>query len=241
MTLTYFRSMTLHNAFIGILCPLSFAPLASGACPNTITPSAPRWSFTTLEWTYTGVLSTSAVSEGAAAWNSRQSFTTIMPAETYNDVRIWDDNNIGPILGQITVYNYGNRGSACYLHRSTNCSQICFNTSRIYVADVQLNPNNIAGAAYDWASYWGISPADAVNRVTKITVSHEFGHFFGLSNWNGAQNCADPTIMSVNDEFYCALTGPTACDGSAVATVYSGWTTVGAACVVCNLSSTCSN
>ena|GEM_PF-5070985 len=68
-----------------------------------------------------------------------------MPAETYNDVRIWDDNNIGPILGQITVYNYGNGGSACYLHRSTNCSQICFNTSRIYVADVQLNPNNSLG------------------------------------------------------------------------------------------------
>lgn len=181
---------------------------------------------------------------GATAWNSRQSFTSVQAGSTYLDLNIFDNNSIGPNLGEATVWNQGNGGSPCYLHRSANCSAVCYNTSRIYYTDIKLSNNNIGGAGTDWASTWGLSTQAAIDLVTKMVVSHEVGHVFGLTNWDpGAQNCTDPTIMSVFDMFYCQLSGgPTSCDASNVSTVYSGWSTVSfATCGVCNLSTNCPN
>lgn len=228
------------------LCCLALPVVAAfGACPNNITPSAPRWSHTGLEWNYMGIgLSNSDVAAGASSWNSRQSFTTIQPTIIYDDINIWDDNNIGTDLANITVFNYQQSGSACYLKQSVNCPGVCFNTSRINFADIRLSPNNIAGAAYGWASNWSLSQSDALSRTVKMVVAHELGHFFGLSNWDpGAANCTDPTIVSVFDIFYCQLfSGPTSCDGSTVGSIYSGWAVYTRACGFCSSSSpACSN
>ena len=211
----------LPSLVIGLLV---MAEAGSAACPNIAGSSPQRWTWTTLEWTYSGGLSTSAIATGASSWNSRQSFTTVQASTGWEDISITDNTSITG-LGEIQVYNYGNGGSACYLKRSV-CTDICFNTSRIYYADMRLNNNNIGGAAFDWASYWGLSPQAAVDFLVRGVVAHEIGHVFWLENYSGPANCADPTIMSVNDHFNCALSAPTPCDGNAVAGIYSGWSTV---------------
>lgn len=213
MTLTYLTKFvcslltretgTMSNCSLA-LCVCLSAGTAFAACPNVAGTGNPRWSFTDVQWTYSGSLSNSAVSGGAASWNSRQSFTNVHAATGYDDIHIVDDSSLTG-LGEAQTYNYGNGGSACYLHKSYSCSSICYNTSRAYYADVRLSNNNIGGAASDWAPVWGITVSAATDLITTMVSAHEIGYFFGLLNWDGAQNCTDPTIMSVNDQFYCQL------------------------------------
>jgi hypothetical protein len=214
---------------------------ASAACPTIplLTPSPQRWSFDTLEWNYFGGgLSTSAISAGASTWNTRQSFTWVQASTGWNDIAISDDTGVTG-LAETQSFNHGNGGSPCYLKRSV-CG-FCNNTSRIYHSEMRLNNNNIGGAASDWASYWGLTQQQAVDFLVKGVVAHEIGHIFWLNNYNSSQNCTDPTIMSINDLMYCALSAPTVCDGNAVGNVYSGWSTVSEnPCVECT-STSCSN
>ncbi len=186
-----------------------------------------------------GGLSTSAIAAGASNWNTRQSFTTVQASTGWNDISISDSSAVTG-LAETQVYNYGNGGSACYLKRSV-CTNICFNTSRVYYADIRMNNNNIGYVATQWASYWGLAGQDAIDFLVKGNVGHEIGHIFWLENYDAPTNCTDPTIMSINDHFYCSLSAPTSCDGSAVSAIYSGWSTVSVnSCGPCTTTS-CSN
>lgn len=59
------------------------AEAAIAACPTNVASSPPRWSFTTIDWVYSGGLSSTQVGAGATAWNSRQSFTSVQAGSTY--------------------------------------------------------------------------------------------------------------------------------------------------------------
>ncbi len=215
----------------------------SAQCPSNIAPTYPHWSFQDIQWTYTGALSSSAVSAGANTWNSRESFIAVQASTLWNDIGFTDDNTLPSNLAETTLYNYGQTGNSCYLHTSA-CSNICFNTSRLDYADVKLSPNNISGAGNGWASYWGLTVAQAVDLVVKMTAAHEIGHVLTLADWNpGASNCSSPTVLSVYDEFYCQLSGgATACDGANVGASYVGWTLAPRSCDYCSVGGpTCSN
>jgi len=147
------------------------AEAALAACPNNVASSPPRWSFTTIDWVYSGGLSSAQVGAGATAWNSRQNFTSVQAGSTWLDLNIFDNNSIGVNLGEATVWNQGNGGSPCYLRRSFNCAAVCYNTSRIYYTDIKLSNDNIGGAGTDWASIWGLSTSAAIDLVTKMVVS----------------------------------------------------------------------
>jgi hypothetical protein len=167
------------------------ARTASAECPTLTSGSPARWTWTTLEWTYSGGLSTTAISQAASAWNSGQSFTTVQSSTGFLDIVISDSTAV-PGTAEIEVFNYsaGTPQSPCYLKRSVNCSSICFNTSRIYRAEMRLNNDNIGGAGSDWASTWNLSTQDAIDRVTKWAVGHEIGHFFGLINEDSVHGCS---------------------------------------------------
>jgi hypothetical protein len=217
---------------------------AAAQCP-TGTPMTQRWPWTTLEWTYSGGLSITAVSQGASNWNSREFFTTVRASTGYLDIQM-SDSTVPPGLADIVVYNYGNSSpqSSCYLKQSTYCAPLCFNTSLIYYSVARLNNNNIGGAGAGWASTWGLTQQQAIDLVTRMTVGHEIAHILESStNIDTAASCSpNPTILSVNDEFYCPLDSPTACDGSNVSSVYAGFSTSACnPCCACNLSSSCSN
>lgn len=233
MTAAAYRMLRRGLAAFVLLCCAVTAPVR-GACRSTAATSPQRWSFTTMEWTYSGTFSTTGIAGAASAWNAKQSFSTIQSSTFWNDIGITDSSAVTG-LAESQTYNYGNGSSPCYLKRSSSCSSICFNTSRVYFADIRLNPSNIAGAASDWGY--------TVNNVVQGVISHEIGHIFWLDHPSDmTTNCTDPTIMSVNDHFYCALTGPTACDGSEVGSVYLGWNTVSnSTCGTCNLNTSCSN
>ena len=227
---------------VNILMYAGAASASAQSCPNIVGTGTPRWTFTQLEYHYSGGLTLSYVMDGVQSWNPLQSKVTFSYGVTWDDVNITDDTSITG-LGESQTYNYGNGGSARYLHKSIGCTNVCFNTSRTYFEAVRLNANNIGGAGYDWAPIWGMSGGDAVNLVTKNVAAHEVGHSFGLENWDGSDTCGvNTTIMSVNDQFYCKLSGPTSCDASAANSYYSGWTTVDFnTCGTCSLSTSCSN
>ena len=104
----------LHGLHVASPLLLAFALLtltvdtALAACPTNVSSSPPRWSFTTIDWVYSGGLSSSEVGAGATAWNSRQSFTTVEAGATYLDLNIVDNNSIGANLGEVTIWNQGN-------------------------------------------------------------------------------------------------------------------------------------
>ena len=218
---------------------------ASAQCPSLPMASPQRWTYNTLQWTYSGGLSTVGIAAAAAGWNSpSQTFTTVQAATTFDDFHISDDASVFG-LGEIDIFTFSNAGPgqtphACYLKPSLSCGGICFNNTRIQRATVKMNNNNIGGAASNWAPIWGVTFTTAVNTIVQKTISHELGHFFWLEEISAAANCTNPTIMSINDGFYCAISNPTACDTSAVAGIYSGWSTVSSTCQTCNLGGSCS-
>src|SRR2546426_620 len=147
------RCLISRYAFVMLLTALLVrVGAASAACPSLTSGTPARWSWTTLEWTYSGGLSTTAISLGASGWNSYESFTTVQSSTGFLDIVISDSTAV-PGLAEIEVFNFsqGSPQSACYLKQSTYCPSICFNTSRIYCAAMRLNNNNIGGAGSDWA------------------------------------------------------------------------------------------
>jgi hypothetical protein len=211
---------------------------ASAQCQFTFPITAARWVFTTLHWTYSGSLPKAAVTQGAAGWNSGQSFTAISEGTFFDDITIVDSNSIGTNQAEIQLYRMDNAHptdgpNPCAGKQSYSCPSLCFNSAKLWRADMRLSPNNIAGAAYGWAGYWGLSTLDAIARATQIAVAHEIGHFFSLGDVSAPQNCSNPTIMSLNDTFYCKLTQQTACDNSTVASRYSGVTMYPSSCFQC--------
>jgi hypothetical protein len=239
----YFAS----SALASFLILLGLPAIAQAACQNVL-ESAPRWTWDDLWYSYSGSLNGSDVASGIGAWNSRQSKTVISYDASYPDVQASDSTSIGSNMGLVIRYHYGNGGSgggpqACYLRSGLNCSHICFNSSRLYRVDMRFQPNNIAGAASDWASYFQMSGPNALSHVVKATAAHEMGHVLGLGEGSGPHNCTDPTIMSVHDVFYCVMWIPNpVCDTNSVNATYSGWTMYNwSSCQLCNLQSSCSN
>ncbi len=237
-----YLSFSRHCVFICLTLltlSLSCSRTASAQCVYGFQYTTSRWVFTTLNWTYSGTgLPKSAVSQGANGWNSGQSFTSISESTFFDDIHIVDSNSIGTNQAEIQLYRSDN-GNPCNGKRSYGCPTLCFNSSKLWRADVRLSPNNIAGAAYGWGGYWGLGTLDAIARATRIAVAHEFGHFFSMGEVSAPQNCSNPTIMSLNDEFYCSLTQQTACDSAMVSTRYSGVTTYPSSCYQCDAGTTC--
>lgn len=235
------------SVIAAVLILLGMPTIAQSACQNVL-ESAPRWTWSDIWYSYSGSLAGSDVTAGIEAWNARQNKTVISYDASYPDVQASDSTSIGTNLGLIIRYHYGNGGSggspqACYLHSGLNCSNICFNSSRLYRVDMRFQPNNIAGAASDWASYFQMSGSAALSHVVKAAAAHEMGHVFGLGEGSGAYNCTDPTIMSVNDIFHCVMWIPNSvCDTNSINSTYSGWTMYNwSTCQYCNLQSNCSN
>jgi hypothetical protein len=235
------RSLAVRVVLVMFVACLAVTEQARAACTFVAQPTPyKRWTFTTLEWTYSGTLPRSAISGGASSWNPRQSFTLVLEGG-FDDIRITDDNTLpSPELGRTVVFDYSSGGSACAFHPDASCPSICYNTSRVYFATVGLSPNNISSEASNWTVAWGVTQDQAVFIITKMVVAHEVGHVFWLADSEAAIDCADASIMNVNESLVCRLEGgATDCDGRNVGMVYSGWTTVGSPCGLCDTAVFC--
>jgi hypothetical protein len=193
-------------------------------CPSlapTGSIQKPYWNPT--YWSYSGSLSIGDFSAAFGSWNSAQSivpFTEDTTGGYLTDFFFSDASLSSGVLGQATEYGFNaaqsGYPSSCYLHESTNCSALCFVDTKLWYANISLDPTQI-----------GSNPnMRNVHYMTEAVVAHEVGHVLGIHDYDGNVDCAsgDTTIMSAEEVIYCGTTGPQGCDTTYEASLYSGWT-----------------
>jgi hypothetical protein len=167
------------------------------------------------------------IRSAAADWNSYVGYITSIGSYTeYDDVQISDDNSIDPFLGFTSVYGQ-DQDSGCYLTLNA-CDNYCQNSGVMFYTTVKLNFDGPSGGINGTASAWTLG----VNQVVEKVMSHEFGHVFDLGDDSGPYSCTSPTIMNNAAPYFCAFSGPQACDVSQMVSDYSGWS-VYSFCTTC--------
>jgi len=181
-------------------------------CPSPLyTSSSPRLYWDETVWHYASYTYTiSDLSTGYTNWDG---LVTTFANGPLSDawIEVIDDSGISG-RGATQVWDYANGGpgggpAACYDHPAEYCSGLCADAAKVYYAVTLLNPDNISG-----------------QNDLNFVVSHEAGHVFGLDDFDTYVDCANPTVMSVNDELYCQIYVPQYCDLNALGGFYSGWT-----------------
>ncbi len=198
---------------------------ASAQCPGTADTAKPVSEYDDEDWYYSGTHSTAGFSNAAADWNAVEAKVHIGTGQ-FEDILISDDDSIAPFLGQQISYAY-QPASPCY-NFLDECGY-CANSSILWYATVQLNQTGIANTAAQWML--------SVDVVTEKVMSHEFGHYFRLVEYNGPDNCSFSTIMSSSEPYTCQpqFSGPTYCDVGVFNISYSQINTVPfESCPSCN-------
>ncbi len=212
------RSLTLIAALLAV------TQVAPCVCNNT-SLNWPKEIWKNLEWAYWGSLSTTGITNAAAAWSAAQSRYFIYFTQGWLDLDIDNNYDLGAgVLGR-TAYQSQSVNTNCF--NTKNACGTCLNANVMYQVHIQLNPDSIASTA-DFYHH-------TIDWVVQNVVTHEIGHALGLDEVSSADCASGKTIMYAAGTLLCSppYNTPQTCDVQAEESINNGYGTDGDECIPC--------